>query len=218
MAPLYRLAATRRAFLALSLILPLSAGAAEAATPFEQFVTDNAQKGLALLNNKSVPQDTRINQFSQLLVNLTDVPRIADFTLGQYRRTATPAQLDQFAAAFQNYALAVYRTNLQAFLRDYNGGWTLTVTGSQARTPTDVVVETVLNNSGAGSDKRFPVHVSFRVDDEGGGKLKVIDYAVEGLFLALEQRDDFVARLGQNNGDIGALIADMNAKAQSMGK
>ena len=53
--------------------------------------------------------------------------RIATFTLGQYARTRRQADLDDFAAAFQNYSVAVYRSYLGLY-----AGQALKVTGSSA--------------------------------------------------------------------------------------
>src|SRR6185437_3471914 len=126
----------RRAVLALGLgVVGLGfAGlpALAASTPAEAFVQDNIHKGLELLNNKSLPADQRRIQFEGFLLGLTDMKRIADFTLGQYRRSATPADLAAFEAAFQNYAVAVY----QSYFAKY-AGQTLKVTGSQTRAADD---------------------------------------------------------------------------------
>ena len=82
----------RRTFLAtlLSLSAALFTGPALAASPAEDFVQQNIHKGLELLNNKQLSADQRRTQFEGFLLGLTDMKRIADFTLGQYRRTASP--------------------------------------------------------------------------------------------------------------------------------
>src|SRR5579884_568218 len=120
----------RRAFLV------MAAGAAASlavslparANPAEDYVQQNINKGLAILNNRQLSTDQRRAQFENFLLSLTDMKRIADFTLGQYRRSASPADLAAFEAAFQNYATAVY----QSYFSKY-AGQTLKVTGSQTR-------------------------------------------------------------------------------------
>ena len=89
-------AISRRAFLAMSSalaagLLPAGAGAGRA-NPAEEFVQDNIHKGLEILNNKQPAADQRRDQFEGFLLGLTDMKRIADFTLGQYRRSASPAR------------------------------------------------------------------------------------------------------------------------------
>src|ERR1700761_7160076 len=118
----------RHAVVALGLLLaaPLLATPASAAgNPAEQFVSDNIHKGLDILNNKTLPPDQKRAQFEQFLMSLTDMKRIAVFTMGNYRRSASPADQEAFDAAFQNYAVAVY----QSYFAKY-AGQTLKVTGS----------------------------------------------------------------------------------------
>ena len=200
----------QRAILALGIALSaLMIGAlpAAAANPAEGFVQDNIHKGLEILNNKSLSTDQRRVQFSEFLLGLTDMKRIADFTLGQYRRGASPAELTAFDAAFQNYATAVY----QSYFSKY-AGQTLKVTGSQARSADDFIVSTQLIDPGDRSGQA-PLDVDFRVRTDGG-KPVVTDFSVAGIWLALEERDQFTSFLGQNGGNINSLISHLNDLAK----
>ena len=71
----------RRVLLAALLATPFQA--ALAADPAETFVSENIQKGLALLNNRSLAPAQKRDQFENFLTGLTDLKRIADFTLGK---------------------------------------------------------------------------------------------------------------------------------------
>ena len=202
----------RRAFLtmAVSFVASLLTGvpAMAAANMAESFVQDNIHKGLDLLNNKQLSAEQRRTQFESFLLGLTDMKRIADFTLGQYRRTASPADLAAFEAAFQNYAVAVY----QSYFTKY-AGQTLKVTGSQARAADDFIVATQLIDPNDNSGQQ-PLEVDFRVRTDAGGKPVVVDFSVAGIWLALEERDQFTAFLGQNNGNIHTLIAHLSELAK----
>jgi len=199
----------RRAVLAMAATLAAGlavSSPALAANPAEEFVQENIRKGLEILNNKGLSADQRRTQFEGFLLGLTDMKRIADFTLGQYRRSASPADVTAFEVAFQNYAVAVY----QSYFAKY-AGQTLKVTGSQARTPDDFIVVTQLidpNDSG-----QQPLEVDFRVRTDSG-KPVVVDFSVAGIWLALEERDQFTAFLGQNNGNIRTLIAHLSDLAK----
>lgn len=200
----------RRAFLATAVTFAaglLTAAPARAANPAEEFVQDNIHKGLEILNSKGLPPDQRRAQFEGFLLGLTDMKRIADFTLGQYRRSASPADVAAFEGAFQNYAVAVY----QSYFAKY-AGQTLKVTGSQARTPDDFIVATQLIDPNDNSGQQ-PLEVDFRVRTDSG-KPVVVDFSVAGIWLALEERDQFTAFLGQNNGNIHTLIAHLSDLAK----
>ncbi len=192
----------RPALLALGLIFAGMAPAAAATTPAETFVQDNIHVGLDILNNKSLSTDARRTQFANFLLSLTDMKRIADFTLGQYRRGASPADLAAFDTAFQNYAVAVY----QSYFAKY-AGQTLKVTNSQARTADDFIVATQLIDPKDQSGQA-PLEMDFRVRTDGG-KPVVTDFSVAGIWLALEERDQFTSFLGQNGGTIHALIGHL---------
>jgi len=202
---------SRRAFMAMSSAfaasLFLAMPAMAAANPAEDFVQDNIHKGLELLNNKQLAADQRRTQFETFLLGLTDMKRIADFTLGQYRRSASPADLAAFEGAFQNYAVAVY----QSYFAKY-AGQTLKVTGSQTRAPDDFIVATQLIDPNDKSDQQ-PLEVDFRVRTDSG-KPVVVDFSVAGIWLALEERDQFTSFLGQNNGNIHTLISHLSELAK----
>ncbi len=201
----------RRAVLAMALTLAsglmIDAPALAAGNPAEEFVQDNIHKGLDILNNKQLPPDQRRTQFETFLLSLTDMKRIADFTLGQYRRSASPADVAAFETAFQNYAVAVY----QSYFTKY-AGQSLKVTGSQARTPDDFIVATQLIDPSDNSGQQ-PLEVDFRVRTDSG-KPVVVDFSVAGIWLALEERDQFTAFLGQNNGNVRTLIAHLSDLAK----
>ena len=199
----------RQALLVLGLAFAGAAIAApaDAATPAETFVQNNIHVGLDILNNKSLSTDTRRTQFSTFLLGLTDMKRIADFTLGQYRRGASPADLAAFDTAFQNYAVAVY----QSYFAKY-AGQTMKVTGSQARAADDFIVATALIDPNDHSGQA-PLEVDFRVRTDAGRPV-VTDFSVEGIWLALDERDQFTSFLGQNNGNITALNGHLNDLAR----
>lgn len=206
-----RFSLSRRAILAATLVAPflaapLLAAPAFAADPAETFVSANIQRGLALLNNKTITPTQKRDQFEQFLINLTDIKRIADFTLGQYRRSASPGDVQAFEVAFQNYAVAI----CQFYFSKYSGQ-TLNVTSSTLRAPTDYIVATRLIDPAKSSQQ--PLEVSFRVRTDGPRPV-VIDVSVEGVWLSLQQRDQTVAFLGQNNGNVRLLVTHLSELAK----
>src|SRR5215510_15136309 len=105
-------AVTRRSLLLSAAALPLlkAAPALAAANVAETFVDENIHKGLDILRDKRLSATQRRDQFQSLLLGLVDVRRIALFTLGQYRRTARPDDIEAFVNAFKNYAAAAYQS------------------------------------------------------------------------------------------------------------
>ena len=201
----------RRTLLAMLAAPLVLAGPAAAAAPnvAESFVDENIHKGLEILRDKRLSNVQRRDQFEGLLLTLVDVRRIALFTLGQYRRSAPPDDVEAFINAFKNYAAAAY----QSYFAKYTDQ-TLKVIGSTQRSPTDFIVQTNLVEPGSSQQ---PAEVDFRVRTDTG-KPVLVDVAYQGIWLSLEQRDQFVAFLGQNNGNVRTLIAHLSDLAANLGK
>ena len=206
--PLMRRALFAFAILAAAPLLMVRPAAA-AQNVAEAFVDDNIHKGLDILKDKKLSTVQRRDQFETLLLGLVDVRRIAVFTLGQYRRTAPPEDVDAFVSAFRNYAAAAYQSYFSRYTNQ-----TLKVTGSTQRTPTDFIVQTHLIDP---NSNQQPSEVDFRVRTDTG-KPVLVDVAYQGIWLSLEQRDQFVAFLGQNNGSVRTLIAHLSDLAATLGK
>jgi len=201
---------TRRALLLAALLSPaLTAGPAMAANVAESFVDENIRKGLDILRDKKLTTVQRRDQFETLLLGLVDVRRIGLFTLGQYRRTAPPEDVEAFLNAFKNYATAAY----QSYFARYTNQ-TLKVTGSTKRNDTDFIVQTLLIDP---NSSQQPAEVDFRVRTDTG-KPVLVDVAYQGIWLSLEERDQLVAFLGQNNGNVRTLIAHLSELAVNLGK
>ncbi|HKU54621.1 MAG TPA: ABC transporter substrate-binding protein [Rhizomicrobium sp.] len=203
---------TRRAVLLAALLSTsamMAGPAAAAANVAESFVDENIHKGLDILRDKKLTTVQRRDQFETLLLGLVDVRRIGLFTLGQYRRTAPPDDVEAFLNAFKNYATAAY----QSYFAKYTNQ-TLKVTGSTKRNDTDYIVQTLLIDP---NSSQQPAEVDFRVRTDTG-KPVLVDVAYQGIWLSLEERDQFVAFLGQNNGNVRTLIAHLSELAVNLGK
>ena len=192
------------AFCTPGLVQAQDAGARARDPQAEQFVQVGAQKIISLLADKSTSLADKKATFRREIDQLADVPKVTNFVLGKYARTITPAQHEQFAAAFRAYAENVYQNRLN----DYHGE-TLKVTGSVVRKPGDVVVSTVIS----GGRLTQPSVVAWRVLGAGSA-WKVVDVQFKGVWLAITQQQDFVSTIDNAHGDIGVLIAQLQRDAQ----
>jgi phospholipid transport system substrate-binding protein len=181
---------------------PFARNAYAAANPAEDFVSGNIQAGFDILNDKSLTAEERQRRFASFLMGLTDMKRVAIFLLGQYAAQASPADVDAYIAAYQDYVLAVY----QSYFSRY-AGQSLHVRASRERAPGDYIVNTDM----VGASQ--PMQIDFRVRTDGA-KPVLVDFAVEGVWLALAERDQFLSVLAQNKGDIKALTAHLRAALQ----
>ncbi len=87
------------------------------------------------------------------------------------------------------------------------------MTGSQERAPGDTIVTTRMIDPNDQSGQQ-PLEVDFRVLTDNG-RIVVIDFSVAGIWLAIEERDQFSSFLGQNGGSIPTLINHLHDLAKS---
>ncbi|HEX7725021.1 MAG TPA: ABC transporter substrate-binding protein [Rhizomicrobium sp.] len=197
--------ALRLLALAAVVALAMPFAAARAATPAEEFVQNNVQKGLTILNGNGSKEQKR-EEFRNFLLKLTDLKRIADYTLGPVKNSTSPADLAAFEDAFREYAFAVYESEFQKY-----SGQTLKVTGSIQRKADDYLVTTVLIDPHAPKSSD-PITVDFRIFGTPG-HFTVGDITVLGLDLAITEQDDFTSFLSQNNNSVKALTANLKERA-----
>ncbi len=180
-------------------------------TAAEKFVRTDLQRGMDILNNHNLSDADRRAQIREFLTSLTDIRRIALFTLGPWRQYATPAQIDQFVDAFRNYAIAAYESQLSGY-----SGQSLSVAGSVQTAPDNYIVKTVLvDPAERGRSHGDPIEVDLRVANDNG-RYAVTDLAIAGVWLGFEERDQFTAYLGDNNGDFGALIVHLKVLTERL--
>lgn len=193
--------------LALAVVfMAANAGPAAALPDPAVFTQDLIDQGVGILkNNPAGP--ARNAKFKSFLLQYADAKRTALFTLGQYRRGANQADMDAFQNAFVEYVTAVYESRLAQY-----SGESLKVTGKVAGSSADVVVNAIVVSGSGGSD---PLKVAFRLSPDGSA-YKFIDIQVAGIWLAVEQRDQFTAFLSQNGGSIPKLTEDLKGKTKAM--
>lgn len=176
-------------------------GTAWAANAAEDFVSGNIQTGFDILNDRAADINQRRERFAAFLLGLMDVKRTALFVLGRYARSASRADIDDYVAAYQNYAMAIYQTYFALY-----SGQSLRVISSRERAPGDFVVTTNMVGQGV-----QPMEIDFRIRTDGEKPL-LVDVGVAGIWLALAQRDEFLSVIAQNNGDIKALTAHLRGR------
>jgi phospholipid transport system substrate-binding protein len=174
----------------------------------EAFIQQNFDKGYQILNNSSVSDAERREQFRNLLLGLAATRRIALYTLGSYANGATPASVDEFVAAFTKYSISVYEKGLNRYQ-----GQTLKVTGSTDRAADDSVVQAQI--MGASSSNAQPVKLAFRVRRSESGAPTITDLLIEGASLATTEHDEFTAYLKEHAGSIPELSKRLTAMAEN---
>jgi phospholipid transport system substrate-binding protein len=187
------------ALAAVGLCLALVAAPASADDGARAFTQTLIDQGFAILRDARADEPTRVRRFDDFIMQHMDARKTALFTLGNYRRGAADGVVEPFVAAFTDYSTAIYG----AHLVDYSTA-ALRVTGEIANKPGDVTVTTVAE----GGNLREPLRIAFRLAGDGGN-YKIVDVQVAGIWLSVEQREQFASVLSQTNGDIPSLTASL---------
>ncbi len=193
--------------LALAGLLASGVAAAEAATSPQaarHFMQDIADRAIALLKGaKSAdPNKTRV-EFQSILREGLDLDIIGRFVLGNSWRSATPRQQATFIDLFSVYVLDAYSRRLGTYSDE-----TIKLTGAGPIAETDALIDSEVDRPDGP-----PVKVGWRVRDVDG-HMKIIDVIVEGLSMALTQRQEFAAVI-QHSG-LDGLVEELRQRVQKL--
>lgn len=185
------------------------ASPALADTATEQYVQKNASEALKTLNNPKLSSAERTAAFSAYMDQFTNLDAVSNFVIGKYSRRFSDAELTRYRTSFRNYALAVYEYQLDSYR-----GEAVVVKNSVDRSATDSIVNTVIKrNDGQDMDVRWRVQGK-------DGKYQVVDVALnlDGnlIWLAIEQRAQFISLLDNSNGSADTLIKKIDAMTKDL--
>jgi ABC-type transporter MlaC component len=180
--------------------------AARAASPAETFVQTNIDRSYAILSDRALNPSERRRRFHDQLLSMVDVKRVALFTLGLYARSAAQGALEKFELAFEDFLTEVYLRGLDSYTD-------LRITGSSERARDDVIVSVAASDA---SGKSSQLNIAFRVRRANDGRPIIIDLQIEGAWLALVQRSEFIAYLQQHGGDVAELSTEIEQRADRL--
>ncbi len=197
---------TRRSLLLMPLAaaaaaaLPLTdASAADAAAAF----IEQTGKDLIGIVNGAAPAAQKQADLQKVIDRVVDVDAVAQFCLGRFWRTATPAQQQQYLQLFHRVLLK----NITGKLGEFQGV-TFMLGRSLPRDP-DVGVTTVISRPNAAS-----ANVEWVVSMSSGSP-RIVDVVAEGTSLRLTQRSDYASYLTHNNSNLDSLLAAMKQQVQA---
>jgi len=176
--------------------------AADPSALISQLVT----QAINVIVDKNEPEDRREAKFRSLLQSGFDIPRISRFVLGRYWNAATEDQRKQFSQLFEDWIVRTYSARFGQY-----SGEKIQVTGTRSEGPTTtVVISQFVSPNGAP-----PAKVEWVVRKSGNDDYTVVDVSVEGVSMALTQRDEIAAVADRNGGTVDGLNRAMQDKIKS---
>jgi phospholipid transport system substrate-binding protein len=182
---------------AVALPVPTRAAPSDAAG----FISDLGERAINVLTSTQSQAD-REAAFRKLFDEGFDVPGIARFVLGPYWRTATDAQRDEFIKLFEAFIIHAYVVRFSAY-----SGQQLKVTGSRPEGENSLV-----NSQITGTNNSPPVKVDWRVAKQDSG-FKITDVVVEGVSMAVTERQEFASVIQRGGGQIDALLKALRERS-----
>jgi phospholipid transport system substrate-binding protein len=184
-------------------ILPRGAGAsARNANDAGSFVSTLAQDAIDQLSAPNLSEGERDARFRRLFADGFDVPLIARFVLGRYWRQASEAERAEYLRLFDELVVQTYARRFNEF----NTARLRVLSVSRPNEDNDVIVAV----EGALQGKP-PVRMDVRVR-QGAAQFKIIDLSIEGISMAVTQRDEFSSVIQRGGGRIEALLASLRDK------
>jgi phospholipid transport system substrate-binding protein len=173
-----------------ALARPALAQADDKAASFIRQVTGNL---VAIVNGPQSLAEKRA-ALLKIVDGAVDVDGIARYCLGRFWRQASPAQQQNYVAAFHQFMVS----NVSAKLGEYKG---VQITVGRSRPLDDsIAVSTTVERP-----NNTPATVDWVVG-QAAGVPKIVDLVAEGTSLRVTQRQDYASYLSQNANNIDALI------------
>lgn len=169
-----------------------------------EFIHQLANTGINALTDKTLDDKTRQDRFRNIFISQFDVSSISKFTLGRYWNQADATQRDTYRDLFTELVVRQYA----ALFKKYSGQ-TLNVKSETAQDTTRITVHSVLNHT---NGKQIAIDWKLRAVD---GSFKIMDVVVEGVSMAVSQREEIVSVMQTQNNNIAQLLVTLQNKVTS---
>jgi phospholipid transport system substrate-binding protein len=197
----FRAAAIAVGFAALAALA--GAGPAVAAADAAGFVNDLGKRAVDVLTSTG-SQAEREQQFKKLFEEGFDIDALSRFVLGPYWRTATPEQQQEFEKLFRDYEVHSYTVRFNEY-----SGQKLKVTGGRKEGDSAELVQSQIAQP---DGSKPPVNVDWRVNKKGSD-YKIADVIIDGISMAVTERQQFASVIQRNNGQLDALLKLLRERA-----
>ena len=162
----------------------------------KQFVSEiviEAKKILVTENSK----EFRTKKLAEIALKTVDIKGIGYYTLGNYRKNLTDAQLEEYLKLFNDYFIKSFTSRLS----DYSEP-KIEVLSAEVINSKYTIVKSLL----LATDKKPEVKIDWRIYTKDPNKPLIRDMIIEGLSLARTQKEEFASIIENNNGDISKLF------------
>ena len=186
--------------IALSVLLLAAPSSAETFSP-KEFIESLGEETIGAITDPNVSERDRLTEFSRLFRKGFDVDTISRFVLGRYWCRATDEQKVKYQILFADFIVTTYANRFRQYSNEK-----LLVDGERTANKRDTIVLSKI---------KLPEGPAVRVDwrvRRTGDNHKIVDVIVEGVSMAITQRDEFASVIRRGGGRVETLIAELQEK------
>lgn len=170
---------------ALASLLIYSVSPTYASSPEEaaKYAVTVGNEATAILD-KSVSDEEKRRQLTELFVEQVDTDWIGKFVLGRMWRTLSEDKQQTYLKYYRDFLISQYTSNF----KEYAQGTKFEITQARpiGKRGNEYFVSTKIN-----SDSGEPVKVEYRIRQHADTHFRVVDIVVEGVSLLATQRSEF---------------------------
>ena len=145
-------------------------------------------------------KEARIKKLKEIAIDTVDIRGIGFYSLGAYRKNLNSEQLKKYQEVFRDYFLKSFSSRLAEYSNPE-----IEVNSKKKINENYTIVSSTL----VSTDSRPEVKIQWRVYTKDPNNLLIRDLIIEGLSLARTQKEEFSSIINSNDGDIEALLKNL---------
>ena len=164
---------------------------------FVQSTVNRATKTLGA----NLTKEERIVKLKVIAKETVDIRGIGLYSLGSFRKNLNDEQKKKYEEIFEQYFLKSFSSRLAEYSNPE-----IDVVSKKKINENYTMVNSVL----ASNDSRPEVKIDWRVYTKNPDNLRIRDLIIEGLSLVRTQKEEFASIISSNDGNIEALLKNLN--------
>ena len=142
----------------------------------------------------------RVEKLKEIARDTVDIRGIGFYSLGSYRKNLSNEEVKKYQEVFAEYFLKSFSSRLA----EYSNPEIEVVSKKKINENYTIVFSTLV-----ATETRPEVKIDWRVYTKNPDNLLIRDLIIEGLSLARTQKEEFSSIISSNDGDINALIKNL---------
>ena len=158
------------------------------------FIRDIGQKTISSLTDENISSEDRERLFREIFNRYFDVRLIARFSLGVHWRRASDAQREEYVTLFEKFVVKSYAARFSEYTgTGFKVGETKEIRGGDKLVASEIELP---------DGRVVPVHWRIRIKSTE----QIVDVLIEGVSMAITQRDEFASIINQSGGSLDGLL------------